>query len=193
VDPNTRTDQFPILPLAHRAVRQARVPHHRRRNGPTVVQLDDQRIARTRTCLAVAVSVARLEIVIPCPHELRLVLSYETFDSTQLVRRETIAVHLPDGRQPELGYVVVASDVDMYRLTSITRKEKEPVRAASEDGRTHPDDCRSFANRLSRRRDEPVLSVHPLERAVVHSREPGSRSATPDGWALPAHRRVQIL
>src|SRR3989338_8373946 len=54
--------------------------------------IKDSRV--TRTFLAVAASVAGLEVLMPCLQEFRLVLLHETLDSSQFVRCKPVVVCL---------------------------------------------------------------------------------------------------
>src|SRR6266508_3364174 len=84
----------------------------------------------TRTFLAVAASIAVLEVLMPCLQEVRLVLPRETLDPSQFVRSKSVVVRLTNGKQPELRGLVLARDVNVHWLVPVTCKEEEPIRAA---------------------------------------------------------------
>ena len=92
----------------------------------------------TRTVRAAAVaSFTDTEIVMPRPQQCRFIRTNDCHDSIEFRGTETIIVRSPNRRQPELGKLCIALDVDVRRFVAITRKEKEPVRAALQYGRTH--------------------------------------------------------
>ena len=78
----------------------------------------------TRTFFAVAVSIAALEVLMPCLQEFGLVLLHETLDPIHFVRSEPIVVRPPDWRQPELGCLVLTSDMNVRWVVPIAREEE---------------------------------------------------------------------
>ena len=86
---------------------------------------------------AVAVSVARLEVLIPCLYEFCFVLLRECRDRVQFCWRKSVVVFQSNWTQPELGCLPVAFDVNVNRFATIAGEEKEPVRTALQNCRTH--------------------------------------------------------
>lgn len=101
--------------------------------------------AVTRTFFAAAVSVARLEVVMPRLHQFGLVLPNECLHSVQFRRREPTVVLQPNRLQPKLGCPTSSSDVDVYRFAAVARKEEQPIRSALEDRRAHSEILPAFA------------------------------------------------
>jgi hypothetical protein len=124
----------------------------------------------TRADFASAVSISRLEVLIPRFQQVSLVLANEALDSLEFVRREAEVVRLPHGREPELRRLVLASDVHMNRLGSIAREEEEPIRATPQNRWAHGD---IFAG-SGRGVTEETVPTTPISTILRHSRKPAT-------------------
>ena len=91
----------------------------------------------TRTFLAAAVSVATMEVLMPCLRELGLVFLNDGRYTVQFRLAESVIVRHSNGRQPELGEFTVPFDVNMRRLVLVAGEKEKSIRAAPQDGRTH--------------------------------------------------------
>ena len=100
----------------------------------------------TLTFLAVAVSVARVEEVMPRLHQLGLMFPHQGRDSIQFILGESAVVFHPDRIQPDLSRLPVPSNVYMERFASITGEKEESVRTTLENRRTHMLDSNAYNN-----------------------------------------------
>jgi hypothetical protein len=98
----------------------------------------------TLTSLAVAVSVARAEEVMPRLHEEGPMLMYQRRDSGELILSESAVVFHLHWLQPELSRLPFARHVDVHWFAAIAGKEEESVRPALKNCRTHRLDSVSF-------------------------------------------------
>jgi hypothetical protein len=71
-------------------------------------------------------------------------LSHQGHDSVEFILGESAVVFQSDWLKPDLGRLLIPRDVHVVRLVTITGKEEETIRAASQDGRTHWVDSASF-------------------------------------------------
>lgn len=102
----------------------------------------------TRTFLAVAISVATLEVVMPCLRECSRVFPQNPRNSVQFCLTEPIVVRYPNGCKPEFGELVVPLDVNVNWLVTITREKEKPIRSALQNSRAHRAGfCQPFRNR----------------------------------------------
>ena len=64
-----------------------------------------------------------------------MVLMDHENDTCNLAARKAAAVLKPDGIEPDLGAIGVALDVNVRRLSAITREEEAAVRPDAKDSR----------------------------------------------------------
>ena len=98
----------------------------------------------TRTRLAAAASAAGLEVVMPRLQQHGLVFLDQRRNLGQLILSEATVVLQPDVFQPELGGLPLSRYVNMSRFAPVAGKEKEAVRTALQNCRTHVADSASF-------------------------------------------------
>ena len=135
------------------------------------------------TFFAVAVSAARLEVLMPCLYEFCLVLLRQRGDRVQFCWRESVVVFQSKWTQPELGCLPVAFDVNVNGFASIAREEKEPVRTALQNRRTHNMNCARFL---------PTRQVPPIRlTASAHRRPPTRQRPTAFSYSCFFYGREQ--
>jgi hypothetical protein len=98
----------------------------------------------TRTCFATTVSVARLEVLMPCLYQLCLMLPHEAHDPREFARRKSKVVRKADRLQPEFRGLPVACYMNVRAFTLVARKEEEAVWTTPENRWAHDPDCASF-------------------------------------------------
>ena len=144
MDAHTRSDHLPQLPLTRRSVKQSW--YHSSGTDTDRPSCSSTISIRgvTRTRLAVAVSAAAGEVIMPRLQQGSFVLLHEACDSPQLLGCKPEVVRHPRRQQPEFCRLVLTGDVYMCRFASIARKKEKSIRTASQNRRAHFDDCRSF-------------------------------------------------
>src|SRR6266481_7065975 len=80
--------------------------------------------AVTLTFLAVAVSVARLEVLMPCLDQFGFVLLHQRRDLVQFCWGDSMVVFHPNWTQPELRGLQLALDVHVNRFPRSLEKKK---------------------------------------------------------------------
>lgn len=142
----------------------------------------------TLTWVAAAVSIARLEVLMPCLQQLGVVFLHQRRNPVQLVRGKSQGVLQPHGLQPELGGLAVARHMDVRWLAPVARKEEEPIWATLEDRRTHgsilPAFRRPCQTHWPRGRSYPDLSHSAALRRRSRSKHGGLWSAVSPGGRL---------
>ena len=88
----------------------------------------------------------------------------QQFDLAKLLIRKSTAASKTDGRQPELGDLIVPLHVDVRRLAAITRIEENSIRA-------NPKDCRHVRTPFAISIMFPTL---PELVSIINSQQPPS-------------------
>jgi len=95
----------------------------------------DRVSALTNTAVAKAIRLSSVEEFIPAPQQLLAVQLDQFSDAVDLRAGESAAPIQPGWIQPEFRLAIVAFDVNVSWLTTISRVKEKPIGAASQYGR----------------------------------------------------------
>lgn len=127
----------------------------------------------TRTRLAVAVSVAGLEEVMPRLEKRGPVFLHQRRNLVQFILRESAVRRHCHRIEPKLRNLPFPSHVNVWWLGPVAREKEEPVRAASENRRAHDADSVSFDRKPSRSVESAVTRPfgpsQPVANSGIHS------------------------
>jgi hypothetical protein len=128
------------LPIRRQLLRSSGLPcksrgYHAR--GAEMVRPSLRSIMRassvTVTCCAVAIRISIAKEFIPPPQKAFSVFLYEPLYPIDFSSAETPAVLKPDRIKPEFGLILVALNVNVRRLITVTRIKEESVRTTDQD------------------------------------------------------------
>jgi len=89
----------------------------------------------TTTLCANVVERSTGEVVIPAPQEFTVVFSHEGYDSINLGPAEATTLLQANGIEPDLRYLVIPFNVNMFGLRTIAGVKEEPVWSNPENAR----------------------------------------------------------